>query len=152
MLIDREALELIHKTRIDFGLMFSSRKSGTMQASLDLLKGAYRAAWQRNASACARLLAFLHSKDHGAGDGFPQLLRVLGDGVDSCSRFAAAHPRPMLLLLLVVVGLYVSSQDCTPQHPACPRRVGRTGTMTASEYLETVSLATARCTKHVWCS
>lgn len=114
MLIDQEAL------------VFSSRKTGSMQARLDVLKDAYRAAWQRNASACARLLGLLHSKDHGAGDGLPQLLRVLGDAVASCARFAAAHPRPMLLLLLVVVGLYVSSQDYKPEQPACGGGVGPT--------------------------
>jgi hypothetical protein len=53
-------------------------------------------------------------------------LRVLGDAVDSCARFAAAHPRPMLLLLLVVVGLYVSSQDYKPEQPACEGGVGPT--------------------------
>lgn len=126
MLIDQEALELIHNIKIDLGLVFSSRKTGSIQARLDVLKDAYRAAWQRNASACARLLGLLHSKDHGAGDGLPQLLRVLGDAVDSCARFAAAHPRPMLLLLLVVVGLYVSSQDYKPEQPACGGGVGPT--------------------------
>jgi hypothetical protein len=118
MLIDQETLELIHKIKLGFGLLLSSREPGTMQAGLDLLRGAYRAAWQRNAAACARLLAFLHSKDHGAGDGFPQVLRVLGNAINSCTRFAAAHPRPMLLLLAVGVGLCVSYQGCKPQQPA----------------------------------
>jgi hypothetical protein len=149
MLIDQEALELIHNIKIDLGLVFSSRKTGSMQARLDVLKDAYRAAWQRNASACARLLGLLHSKDHGAGDGLPQLLRVLGDAVASCARFAAAHPRPMLLLLLVVVGLYVSSQDYKPEQPACGGGVGPTGTMGVSRD-ETVTPATAGCTKHMW--
>jgi hypothetical protein len=150
MLIGQEALELIDKIKIEFfGLPLSSRKTGAMQATLDLLTSAYRAAWQRNASGCARLLAVLHSKDHGAGDGFPQLLRVLGDAVDSYSRFAAAHPRPMLLLLLVVVGLFALSQGYKPEHPACGGRVGSTGTMGESRD-ETVTPATAGCTKHMW--
>jgi len=118
MLIDQEALELIDKFKCDFGLLLSSREPGTMQAGLELLRGAYRAAWQRNAAACARVLAILQSKDHGAGDGFPQVLRVLGNAVHSWARFAAAHPRPMLLLLAVVVGLCVSYQGYKPQQPA----------------------------------
>jgi len=118
MFIEQETLELIHQVKLGFGLLLCSREAGTMQAGVDLLKGAYRAAWQRNAAACARFLAILHSKDHGAGDGFPQVLRVLGSAVNSSARFAAAHPRPMLLLLAVVVGLCVSYQGYKPQQPA----------------------------------
>jgi hypothetical protein len=118
MLIDQEVLELINRIKLGFGLLLWSREPGTMLAGLNLLRGAYRAAWQRNAGACARALAILQSKDHGAGDGFPQVLRVLGSAINSCARFAAAHPRPMLLLLAVVVGLCVSYQGCKPQQPA----------------------------------
>ena len=118
MLIDQETLDLIHKVKIGFGLLLCSREAGIMLAGLDVLRGAYRAAWQRNAAACARLLAVLHSKDHGAGDGFPQVLRVLGSALNSCARFAAAHPRPMLLLLAVVVGLYASYQGYKPHQLA----------------------------------
>jgi hypothetical protein len=118
MPIDQEALELICKIKIDFGSLLSSRGTGTMQAGLVLLRDAYRVAYQRSAVASARILAAMHSRDHGAGDGLPQLLRVLGHAVRSCARFAAANSGLMLLLLVVLVSLYISCQDYKPQQIA----------------------------------
>jgi hypothetical protein len=111
MPIDQEALELIRKIKIDFGSLWSPRETGIVQAGLVLLRGAYRVAYQRSASASARILAAMHSKDHGAGDGLPQLLRVLGHAVRSCARLAAANYGLMLLLLVVLVSLYISCQN-----------------------------------------
>ena len=85
------------------------------QATLEFLGGAYCAAYQLCASACARILAFLHSKDHGAGDGFPQVLRVLAHAARSGARLAAANPQPMLLLLFAAASLYVLYETCKPQ-------------------------------------
>ena len=51
--------------------------------TLELLRGAYCAAYELGNTACTRILTFLHSKDHGAGDRFPQLLRMLGHAVRS---------------------------------------------------------------------
>ena len=138
MLIDQEALELIHNIKIDLGLVFSSRKTGSIQARLDVLKDAYRAAWQRNASACARLLGLLHSKDHGAGDGLPQLLRVLGDAVDflcpvCCSTpqaNASASPRRCGFVCLI------------PRLQAGAARMRRRSWPNIP--------VTAGCTKHMW--
>ena len=84
--------------------------------ALEFLRGAYCVAYERSAAACARILAFLHSKDHGAGDGFPQLLRVLGHAVRSYASIAAANPQPMLLLLAAAASLYVLYESCQPQN------------------------------------
>jgi hypothetical protein len=84
--------------------------------TLEFLRGAYCVAYELGTTACTRILAFLHSKDHGAGDGFPQLLRVLGHAVRSYAGFAAANPQPMVFLLLAVAGLFVLYENCQPQH------------------------------------
>jgi len=84
--------------------------------TLEVLRRAYCVAYEWSAAACARILAFLHSKDHGAGDGFPQLLRVLGHAVRSYAGIAAANPQPMLFLLVAVASLYVLYENCQPQH------------------------------------
>jgi|ERR1700730_5622675 hypothetical protein len=115
MPIDQEALELIRKIKINFGLLLSPRETRTMQAGLVLLRGACRVAYQRSAAACARILPAIGSRDHGAGDGLPQVFRVLGHAVRSCARFAAANPRPMLLLLVAFVSLYFLYENYKPQ-------------------------------------
>jgi|SRR6266852_1032449 hypothetical protein len=101
-----------------FGLLLSPRETGTMRAGLVLLRGAYRVAYQRSAAACARILPALGSRDHGAGDGVTQVFRVLGHAVRSCARFAAANPRPMLLLLVAVASLYFLYENYKPQQIA----------------------------------
>jgi hypothetical protein len=111
MPIDQEALELLHKIKIGLSLLLSPRETGAMPAGVVILRDAYRIACQRNSAACARILAALRSKDHGAGDGLPQLLRALGHAVRSCAWFAAANPRLILLLLVALLSLYVSYQN-----------------------------------------
>jgi hypothetical protein len=109
-LIDQEALELLGKIKTGLGLLFSPRETGAMWTGVALLRDAYRIVCQRNAAAFARILAALRSKDHGAGDGLPQLLRVLGHALGSCARVAAANPTLMLLLVVALLSLYVSYQ------------------------------------------
>ena len=96
----------------------SPRETGSMQAGLVLLRDAYRVAYQRSAAACTRILPAFGNRDHGAGDGLPQVFRVLGHAVRSCARIAAANPRPMLLLLVAVVSLLFLYENYKPQHIA----------------------------------
>jgi len=112
MPIDQEALELLHRIKTGLCLLVSPWEAGGMRAGLVLLRDAYRTACHRNVAACARIVEAVRSKDHGAGDGLPQLARALRHAVVSCARVAAANPRLMLLLLAAVVSLYVSYQNC----------------------------------------
>jgi hypothetical protein len=114
MSIGQEALELIREIKIAFRLLVSPRETGIMQAGLVLLKGAYRVVCQRSAAVSARILEFLRSKDHGAGDGFPQVFRVIGHAVRSYARFAAANPRLVVLLLIALVSLYALYENYKP--------------------------------------
>jgi hypothetical protein len=91
---------------------------GTMQAGLVLLRGAYRVAYQWSADACVRILPAIGSRDHGAGDGFPQVFRVLGHAVRCSARFATAHPQLMPLVLIALVSLYVLYENYTAQQIA----------------------------------
>jgi|SRR3954454_10688780 len=118
MPIDQEALELIRKLRMDFGRLLPAREIATMQAGLVLLRDAYRAAYRRGAAACVRILPALGSRDHGAGDGFPQMFRMLGHAILSWARFAAANPRPTVLLLVAVASLYFLYENYRPQQIA----------------------------------
>jgi hypothetical protein len=116
MPVDQDALELIPNFKTGFGLLLSPWKAvEAMQAGLALLRDAYRAAYQQSAAACVRILPALGSRDHGAGDGLPQVFRVLGHAVRSWARFAAANPRPMVLLLVAVASLYFLYENYRPQ-------------------------------------
>jgi hypothetical protein len=93
-------------------------ETGTMQAGLVLLRGAYRVAYQWGAAAWVRILPALGSRNHGAGDGLPQVFRVLGHAVRSSARFATANPQLMPLLLIAIVSLYVLYENYNPQQIA----------------------------------
>jgi hypothetical protein len=99
-------------------LLLSPRETGTMLAGLALLRGACRVAYQRSAAACARILPAIGNRDHGAGDGLPQVFRMLGHAVHSFARFAAANPRPIILLLLAVASVYFLYENYRPQQIA----------------------------------
>ena len=103
---------------IDREAPLSPREAGSMQAGLVLLRDAYCVAYQRSAAACARILPAIGSRDHGAGDGLPQVFRALGHAVRSWARFAAANPRPMVLLLVALVSLYLLYENYKPQQIA----------------------------------
>src|SRR5947209_1090538 len=90
----------------DFAAFTEELPMSIDQQALELLQDAYRAAYQRGAAVCVRILPALGSRDHGAGDGLPQVFRVLGHAARSWARFAAANPRPMVLLLVAIASLY----------------------------------------------
>ena len=89
-------------------------ETGTMQASLVLLRGAYRLAYQKSAAACVRILPALGSRDLGAGDG-SQMFRMLGHAAYSGAQLAAANPRPMVLILAALVSLFFLYENCLQQ-------------------------------------
>jgi hypothetical protein len=90
-------------------------ETGTMQAGLVLLRGAYFIAYQKSAAACVRILPALGSRDHGAGDGYPQMFRMLGHAAYSGAQLAAANPRPMVLILAALVSLFFLYENCLQQ-------------------------------------